>query len=108
MFMCEMYNPHHFPLGTDVRSGPQDHQQARLVGQMEEIFQISVPLKVVHALHWLMEVPGHIPVITLITVLMNTANDTAMIIALCVCLCVCVRTRENYRHILISHISNEF
>lgn len=68
----EMYGPHHLPLGANVGSGPQDHQQARLIGQMEEILQISVSIKVVDTLHWLMEVPGHIPVV--IRVLMNIAQ----------------------------------
>lgn len=69
MSLCKMFNPYHFPFSTNVWSRSQDHQQPCLISQMEEIFQISVSLKVVHALHWLMKIPGHVPVIPLITVL---------------------------------------
>lgn len=53
---------HHFPFCTNVRSWTQDDQETCLIGQIQEMLQISVACEAVDALYRFMEVPGHISV----------------------------------------------
>lgn len=53
---------HHFPFCTDVRTWTQDDQESCLIGQIQEMHQISVPGEVLDPLYCFMEVPGHISV----------------------------------------------
>lgn len=56
-----IFESDHVPLSTDVGSRPQDDQQAEVLTQLEEIFQISISTEVVHTRHGLVEVPGYVP-----------------------------------------------
>lgn len=66
---CHVHQPgrarsghtHHVPLCTDVGSGPQDNQQSQLMGQLEKIFHIMFPRKLVLSWLGLVKVPGHVP-----------------------------------------------
>lgn len=52
--------PYHFPFCTDVWPRAQDDKQARLVGQMQKILQISTSCEVRDPLYCFVEVPGDI------------------------------------------------
>lgn len=56
----QQFLPHHFPFSTDVRPRPQDDQQTRLVGQVQEILQISTSCEVGNPLRCFVEVPGDV------------------------------------------------
>lgn len=51
---------HHFPLSTNVWTRAKDDQQARLIGQIQKVFQIPVTCELVDPLSFLVEVPGDV------------------------------------------------